>query len=301
MKTQIEGIFNVYKEPGMTSHDVVAAVRRITQVRRVGHGGTLDPFAAGVLPVFVGQATRVIEYLGDERKSYWGDVVLGVSTDTYDVEGSISSIRPVPELSRQDLEDVLARFIGQINQRPPRFSAIKVGGKRLYKYARGGLEVEVPTRTVRIDRILLLDWVSPVLSIRVDCGRGVYIRSLANDIGDSIGCGGYLHSLLRLRSGPFVATDAIGLDSLRDAIELGYWDNVAYPADEVLADWPAVILSQTTTSQIRQGKDWFPRVGRFFAPAGRLRAYTDDGDFAAVLSRIDAEKQWHPEKVFGWN
>lgn len=296
----MQGIFNLYKRVGSTSHDVVAQVRRITRVRRVGHGGTLDPFAAGVLPIFVGPATRVVEYLEDERKVYCAEIVLGVSTDTYDIEGRITDTREVPDLSRDDVEAVAAGFIGRIEQTPPIYSAIKVEGERLYRQARAGKEIQVPARQVDIYRITVLQWRSPVLAIEVECGRGVYIRSLANDIGEKLGSGAYLHSLLRTQSGRFFLEDSLDLEDLQDAVDLGYWDKVAYAPDEVLVSWEAVVLSDKTIIPIKQGRDWSPRTGAIPLSAGRLRAYSVDGEFAAVLSRVGGEDTWHPSKVFDW-
>jgi tRNA pseudouridine55 synthase len=284
----------------MTSHDVVARVRRITNVKRVGHGGTLDPFASGVLPVFVGQATRVIEYVSAERKTYEGTAILGISTDSYDVEGRITSERPVPDFSAEQITQVLAGFTGMIEQTPPKYSAIKVGGERLYKYARAGEEVEIPRRTVCIHSLQLKCFHPPCLKIVAEVSRGTYIRSLVNDIGESLGCGAYLHALVRTKNGPFNIEDSIDLETLQEVVDLGYWDKVAYAADEVLTGLPAVILSTDTIERLQQGKDWTPEDHEAVPAAPLMRAYSEDGTLVAMLSRTTGNT-WHPGKVFNWN
>ena len=198
----MDAFFNVYKPRGPTSHDVVARLRRAERgVRRIGHAGTLDPLAEGVLVVATGKATRLIEYLVDADKLYGAGVHLGVETDTYDAEGRVLAERPVEHLTREAVAGALEPFRGEIEQRPPPFSAVSVGGERLYARARRGEMVQAPLRRVSVTRLDLLDWQPPVAHLEVECSKGTYIRSLAHDLGRALGCGAHLSALVRLRAG----------------------------------------------------------------------------------------------------
>jgi tRNA pseudouridine55 synthase len=199
----------------MTSHDVVRAVRRICHTRKVGHAGTLDPLATGVLPVAVGQGTKILQFLLAENKSYRATFRLGVTTDTLDIEGQILAERPVPPDFEKFLEPVCRTFRGEIDQLPPMFSALKQNGVPLYKLARQGKEVERKSRRVVIDRLEIVSVDGDQVVIDVDCSKGTYIRSLVNDIGEQLGCGACLTALCRTRSGDFSLSECIGLDALR--------------------------------------------------------------------------------------
>lgn len=208
------GFLNVYKPRGVTSHDVVARVRRAIGIRQVGHTGTLDPFAEGVLPICVGKATRLIEYLEDD-KAYEGVVKFGAATTTFDLEGEIvkTSLNRVP---KEQLETALCAFRGKIEQRPPVYSAIKINGKKLYEYARNGEEIEVPMRTVEIFKLELLEFNEEQQQARlyIECSKGTYIRSIANDLGEALGVGGHLVKLIRVKAGEFKINSTIALDGL---------------------------------------------------------------------------------------
>lgn len=208
------GFLNVYKPKGLTSHDVVARLRRITKIKQIGHTGTLDPFAQGVLPICIGKATRLIEYLADD-KAYEGVVQFGASTTTYDIEGEVvnSSEKKVTAV---EVERVLSRFRGEIEQKPPIYSAIKKDGKKLYEYARKGEFIEVPTRKVEINRLDLLDFDEEKQQARlyIECSKGTYIRSIANDIGQELGVYGHLIDLLRVKAGRFILSKTCALDDL---------------------------------------------------------------------------------------
>ena len=212
----LSGILNVDKPPGMTSHDVVDAIRRVSGQRRVGHAGTLDPMATGVLLVCLGQGTRVAEYLMGGRKRYRASVVLGSTTDTYDAEGEVTSSGGLADFQRAEIETALAGFLGPIEQVPPIYSALKQGGEPLHRRARRGEVVEVRPRPVVIDEIRLLDWESPVVIFEVACSPGTYVRSLAHDLGQRLGSGAYLGSLVRLASGRFALEDATSLERLEE-------------------------------------------------------------------------------------
>jgi tRNA pseudouridine55 synthase len=294
MGAGLHGILVINKEPGWTSHDVVAKVRRITGERKAGHTGTLDPAATGVLPVCLGTATKVIEHLQGTSKSYYAEVVLGVETDTDDLEGQILREAPAPDLSAADLDQALAAFRGDIAQTPPRYAAIKVAGRKLYELARAGQTVAVAPRPVRINLLALLGWEPPVARLLVDCGKGTYIRSLARDLGQALGCGAYLHRLVRLRTGPFFLDQALTIAELEAAFDEMPWPELALHPDTALLDWPAIVLDAAGTLAWRQGKDL--RLGRG-ADSERCRAYSTAGDWLG-LGRWDTERgAWRPEKV----
>jgi tRNA pseudouridine55 synthase len=207
------GFINIDKPPGITAHDVVARVRRLAGIKQVGHGGTLDPMATGVLPVAIGKATRLLRFLNSD-KTYLADIRLGLSTTTDDVEGETLAVSDsLPDLP--EIERTLYSFQGELKQKPPIYSAVHVNGKRLYQLAREGKAPDmVPTRDVRIYDIQLLSYQEPVLKARIFCSAGTYIRSIARDLGDSLGCGGCLQGLIREQAGPFVLAQAVTLDEL---------------------------------------------------------------------------------------
>jgi tRNA pseudouridine55 synthase len=263
--------------------------------RRVGHAGTLDPLATGVLPVCLGQGTRITQFLMDARKVYRAEIEFGVVTDTYDATGSITSRGDPSGINREKLLLALNSFCGLISQIPPMYSAVKHRGKPLYELARSGIEVERKSRRVRIYRLELVDWQPPVATIEVECGKGTYIRSLAHDLGQLLGCGANLRSLTRSRYGLFNIEDAVSLPQLEDAFRYGYWQHFFYPIDFVLSHLAAIVVGDTAEKDVRNGR---PLV---FAPTSygdRCRVYTRDGSFLGVL-RFNSEKgQWQPEKVF---
>jgi tRNA pseudouridine55 synthase len=297
--TPLSGILSVDKPPDMTSHDVVDAVRRVAGQRRVGHAGTLDPMATGVLLVCLGQATRVAEYLMAGRKRYRATIILGATTDTYDADGEVVRSGGRTDFSRDEIEAALATFVGSIEQVPPIYSALKRHGQPLHKLARQGKSVELEARRVEIDEIVLLDWTEPALIVEVACSPGTYIRSLAHDLGERLGCGAYLGALVRLSSGHFSLEEAVSLARLEEAFEHGEEEQYLLPLDEALLDWPALIVGAEGARRIGQGQDVPgepPEAGGREPVLGR--AYSLDGEFLAVLA-YDAEAAcWRPKKVF---
>lgn len=292
----LHGILVIDKEPGLTSHDVVARVRRITGERKVGHTGTLDPAATGVLPVCLGAATKVIEYLQNSTKSYYAEVVLGVETDTDDLEGRIVREAPPPDLSVEDLEVTLARFRGSIMQLPPMYAAIKVGGRKLYELARAGETIERAPRALQIDTLALIGWAPPVVRLLVDCSKGTYIRALARDLGQALGCGAYLHRLVRLRTGPFFLDQALTLGQLAEEFTVTPWAELALHPDVALLGWPAIVLDEAGVAAWRNGQ--LVRVGHGHGEHGeRCRAYSTSGDWLGLGSYDAARGAWQPEKV----
>ncbi len=304
----MDGILNINKPWGVTSFSVVALVKRLSGERRVGHAGTLDPTATGVLPVCLGQGTRVIEFLVDATKAYRAEIELGVATDTYDASGKVTQTGDPSGISRERLDLALASFRGLIEQTPPMYSAVKYQGRPLYKLARAGITVARKTRPTKIYRLELMDWQPPVVTIEIVCGKGTYIRSLAHDLGQALGCGANLKDLIRLRCGPFDIADTVSLPQLEDAFHSGYWQRIVYPIDVVLLHWTAVVVSEATGQAIRNGcpvvfensvKEKLGRISLALSSVeNRCRVYTPDGCFLGVL-RFNTEKgQWQPEKIF---
>jgi tRNA pseudouridine55 synthase len=294
----IDGILNVLKPTGKTSFAVVSLVRRWSGERRVGHAGTLDPDATGVLVVCLGQAARIVEYLAGAGKTYQAEIELGVTTDTYDVAGKVVDRCDPSFVTEEQVRQVLGSFHGTVAQLPPMHSAIHYKGKRLYELARRGIEVDRKPRQVEFLRLELLVWQPPVVTVEVDCSGGTYIRSLAQDIGMALGCGAYLKRLVRLKSGPFHIYDAVPLAVLEEAFRGGDWQSYVHPMDEVLLDWPAAILDGESEALVRKGADVELHFAGDAMPMGsHCRAYSADGHFLAVLTKTDAGL-WHPEKVF---
>jgi len=210
----IAGFLVVDKPAGITSHDVVSVLRAVFGIKKIGHTGTLDPFATGVLPMAIGHATRLIQFLDEEVKVYQGTIRLGIKTDTGDLDGEVTEQKPVPPLEPVDLDATLRGFLGVRSQVPPSYSAVKVEGKALYKYAREGKEVKAAARMIRIDKVERLSMTDDTLEIRVQCGPGTYIRTLAEEIGEALGSCGHLVSLRRLRSGPFDLNQPVDFETL---------------------------------------------------------------------------------------
>lgn len=289
------GILIVDKPAGMTSHDVVNAVRRIAGTRRVGHAGTLDPMATGVLLICVGQATRIAEYLTASRKTYLAEVAFGRATITYDAEGDVVAEHPTGHLTAEGLRKALATFVGSILQRAPAFSALKQDGEPLYRRARRGESVEPPVRAVHIYRADLVAWEPPVAAIEVECGPGTYIRSLAHEWGLAVGSGAYLKSLRRVASGRFTIDDAVPLARLQEAAADGDWMRFLIPMDEALLDMRALVLTDEQAQALTHGQPVAAGVG---AEGEMARAYSLAGDFLALVCYNLSQDRWLPVRVF---
>jgi tRNA pseudouridine55 synthase len=273
---------------------VVAFVRTRSGTRRVGHAGTLDPFAEGVLPVCLGKATRVIEYLMDARKCYRAVVRLGVQTDTHDRTGLVVEERDPGFVEREEVKKVLQLFVGKIAQRPPIYSALKRQGVPLYRLARSGIAVETDPREVTVHSLGLTAWQPPLFEIEVECGKGTYVRALVRDIGDALATGASLDTLTRTRVGPFGIEDAVGIDALRDEFASGAWRDRLLGLDEVLLEWPAAILAEDKARKLRNGMSvTFAEVRE---AGDHARAYSPAGNFVAVLRR-ETGGGWRPAKV----
>lgn len=243
-----DGIINVFKPPGMTSHDVVSRIRRIYGTRKAGHSGTLDPDASGVLPVFIGNATRLLEYAATDRKHYRAEGILGIRTDTGDIGGKVLEQKPVPDISAEAFEACLAGFRGTIMQVPPMYSALKVKGKKLYEYARQGIEIERSPRPVVIFRLAPVNFHFPHFTLDVECSKGTYVRTLLEDIGTSLGTCASMEKLVRTRVGKFYAEDSHTLEEIIDNP-----DRVLLPMEIAIAEMTSLHVNELQAFRITSG------------------------------------------------
>ena len=304
----VSGLLNINKPQGITSHDVVNRVRRLSGQRKVGHTGTLDPMATGVLLVCLGQATRLIEYLMAGRKQYRATIRFGITTDTLDAEGKIVAQNDPSVLTESRLREILPTFLGQIEQTPPIFSALKKNGQPLYKHARSGQAVEVGPRPVTIHALTWVTWQPPDLTLDVTCSPGVYIRSLADDIGKAAGPGAHLAGLIRTANGSWSIEQAVSLGQLEQETQADAsgWQKYLYSLDEAIAHLPRVVLDEETVVHVKHGRQIQLNPLKINAAnashttaANLARAYTSTGDFLAILKLTDAEENtWQPKKVF---
>ena len=297
----LDGILVVAKPAGPTSHDVVALVRRLAATKRVGHGGTLDPFAAGVLPVFLGHGTRMVEYHLGDRKAYRATVCFGASSTTDDLEGELTpAVGSAP--TRAEVEAALTGLTGAISQRPPAYSAVKVGGRRAYAMARAGESVELALREVTIHSLDIVSWEDtepdrPIVVLDVTCSAGTYVRALARDLGENLGSAAYLGALTRTASGPFAIDDATPLEEIRAAAAespeglLG----MLLPIDTGLDSFPVVALNPDELAAVAKGQFIRP-TGGLPGPADHYRLVGPDGTLVAIAS--GAAGRLAPDKVF---
>ncbi len=294
------GIIIINKEPGFTSHDVVAKMRGICGQRKIGHTGTLDPAAVGVLPVCLGSATKLCDLLTDKDKEYVAELLLGVETDTQDTTGQVLRERPV-SVTPEQVRQCAVSFTGHIMQVPPMYSALKINGKKLYELAREGREVERSARPVTIHELEVLELRLPVVRFRVVCSKGTYIRTLCADMGEKLGCGGAMQSLRRTRSGSFLLSDAITLGELQGLKDERRLGEVIKPVDSVFAGCPALHVCSEHTKLLDNGNAFLPEhtcEGKVHEPGGWVRVYRQDGSFAGVYAYVPEGKKYKPVKMF---
>jgi tRNA pseudouridine55 synthase len=290
----VSGIFNINKPSGLTSHDVVNRVRQLVGTRKVGHAGTLDPMATGVLLVCVGQATRLIEYIMAGSKTYRATICFGLTTDTYDKDGQVIANADPSALTKETVTQALSKFVGEIDQTPPPFSAIKKEGVPLYKLARKGIMIQARPRRIRIEAINPIQWQLPEVVVDVICQTGTYIRSLAHDAGQMLGVGAYLTGLIRLASGNWSLDNAISLEVLEQAVVENRLQSVLHAQEEAVVDMPGVQLSPAQARAVRFGQSidavstWNTSPVAGFDPSGKL---------VAILSAEQAGFL-KPKKVF---
>ena len=277
-----DGVIVVDKPEGWTSHDAVAKMRRLARTRRIGHLGTLDPGATGVLPLLLGRVTRLAQFYLQSEKVYDARIRFGFATDTYDAAGAPLAERVQPEFSREDLEDALREFRGEIEQAPPPVSAKKVGGVPAYKLARRNVAVELEPVPVSVYELRLEEFEGDEARVFVRCSTGTYVRSLAHDLGQRLGCGAHLKWLRRLRSGEFTIEQARTIAELTELSEQGRMEEAVIPASHLLPQFPSEYVDQVTASFIRQGRDF--RVSPFRVKSGTryVKALSQDGDLVAI-------------------
>ncbi|MGE5252287.1 MAG: tRNA pseudouridine(55) synthase TruB [Bacteroidota bacterium] len=298
IKNAISGVLVVDKPVGMTSHDVVQAIRNGTGLRRAGHTGTLDPRASGVLVILVGPAVRLSEYVSASDKRYQAIIRLGSTTDTFDADGRFTRNDVPVNVTEAEFEAVLKTFIGEIEQTPPPYSAVKVQGRKAYEMARQGEEVDLAPRKIQVHHLEVLEWAPPEVVVDVHCSSGTYVRSLANDLGEKLGTGAYLVGLRRTKSGRFSLRDATPLRKLQEAFHAGNWYQYLIPAAEALADWPAIELGPDEVEEVRHGH----RVKADpEAKPGMVRGVSTQGELVALMDLAtgeDGSPEWQPKKVF---
>lgn len=296
----IHGIINVYKEKGYTSHDVVTRLRKILGQKKIGHTGTLDPDAEGVLPVCLGKATKVCDLLADQDKTYQAILLLGQSTDTQDVSGEVLKSAEVTSSIKEVYEAVQA-FQGEYAQIPPMYSALKVNGKKLYELAREGKTVERKARQVHIHEIKIHEIVLPRVSMTVSCSKGTYIRTLCHDIGEKLGCGGCMEQLLRTQVGPFYIEDSLKLEEIEILQDLNQISEHVQAIDSLFQMYPAVSVKREHLKMLLNGNALYSRqVEKYGIPEreGLVRMYDTDGNFHAIYEYLKKENRFRPVKMF---
>lgn len=303
----MNGVINVYKEAGFTSHDVVAKLRGIVKQKKIGHTGTLDPDAEGVLPVCLGNATKLCGLLTEKEKTYRAVLLLGQTTDTQDTSGRVLTEAPVTATGEQVREAIMS-FLGDYDQIPPMYSALKVNGKKLYELAREGKEVERQARRVRILDMEIHEIRLPEVTFTVTCSSGTYIRTLCQDIGEKLGCGGCMKSLLRTKVDRFELADSHKLSELETMMHEGRIGEVLLPVDDVFAACPAVRIRQESDRLIQNGnpfgKEDIAETTGECPPEGTelerncVRVYNSEGDFRGLYRREQGGRRYKPEKMF---
>ena len=302
----MDGILNLYKEKGFTSHDVVAIVRKVLNTKKVGHTGTLDPDAEGVLPICVGKATKAADYIMADTKCYRAELTFGANTTTQDQTGQITE-RFSFEFDSNKIQETVAAFVGEITQIPPMYSAVKVNGKKLYELAREGKEIERKPRKIQIYSIQILEFLPPdKIRMEVTCSKGTYIRTLCQDIGNKLGWGGYMSSLLRTASGQFRVENSIPLDVLKHAAEQGEVNQYLIPVDQGLGKYPSIQVSQKGSHYLYHGgrvyEPYFSRQDTGISIDDIVRAYDWKGNFIGLYTLLqdaqDNRRYIKPLKLF---
>ena len=297
----INGIVNIYKEKGYTSHDVVAVLRKVVGQKKIGHTGTLDPDATGVLPVCLGRATKVCELLTDHDKTYEALLLLGKTTDTQDISGQVLEERDPDDLTEEEVRSCIESFIGEYDQIPPMYSALKVNGKKLYELAREGKTVERKSRRVQIHGIRILEMNLPHVRMEVDCSKGTYIRTLCHDIGEKLQVGGCMEELERTKVGRFLKEDAVTLDEVRQKMEQGEGAELFTPLDQIFAELPAVTVTDAKAWMSYNGNDLpecFLLEKEEWTDGQEVRVYDSRKNFIGLYQYRASKKLFHIKKMF---
>ncbi len=297
----IHGVINIHKEKGYTSHDVVAKLRGIVGQKKIGHTGTLDPDATGVLPVCLGKATKLCDMLTDKNKTYETVMLLGKATDTQDISGTVLNEAPTDMLDEDTVKTVIQSFIGDYMQVPPMYSALKVNGKKLYELAREGVEVERKARPVTILDIEIKEINLPRVRMEVSCSKGTYIRTLCHDIGEKLGCGACMEELIRTRVSRFKLEDSLTLSQVQELKEAGNLDKILVPIDEMFSNYEAITLKEEFMSFIYNGNTFMPKHVKQYielVDGKMVRVYDDKGNFIAIYKFIKDKYIFKIEKMF---
>ena len=297
----INGIVNIYKEKGYTSHDVVAVLRKVVGQKKIGHTGTLDPDATGVLPVCLGRATKVCELLTDHDKTYEALLLLGKTTDTQDISGEVLEEKDPAHLTEEKVRSCIESFIGEYDQVPPMYSALKVNGKKLYELAREGKTVERKSRKVQIHGIRILEMNLPHVRMEVDCSKGTYIRTLCHDIGEKLQVGGCMEELERTKVGRFLKEDAVTLDEVRQKMERGEGAELFTPLDQIFVELPAVTVTDAKAWMSYNGNDLPERFlleKEEWTDGQEVRVYDSRKNFIGLYQYRAPKKLFHIKKMF---
>lgn len=293
----MDGILIIRKEKGYTSHDVVAKLRGILHMKKIGHTGTLDPEAEGVLPIALGKATRLVELLTEKEKTYEALLHLGIETDTQDMTGTVLKEQEV-SVTEEEVRSVIGSFLGDQIQIPPMYSALKVGGRKLYELARQGKTVEREPRPVHFYEIEILEINLPLVRFSVTCSKGTYIRTLCHDIGSTLGCGGCMEALVRTRSGSFTLKDSVLLSQVQDAAERGTVSELVIGLEEILEEYPRLCCTQMGDRLLMNGNPLTEEMVRHPHREGWVRMCTSQALFAGIYAWDDKKKKYYPIKMF---
>lgn len=294
----MDGVIVIRKEKGFTSHDVVAKLRGILHMKKIGHTGTLDPDAEGVLPVALGKATRLVDMITDKEKTYEAVMRLGVITDTQDMSGTVLSQTTELSVTEEELCIVVSSFVGDYMQVPPMYSALKVNGKKLYELAREGKTVERKPRPVHFYEIEILDISFPLVRFRVTCSKGTYIRTLCHDIGEKLGCGAAMESLLRTKVGRFTLDDAITLAQTEEAVQEGTIESKILGIEEILAEYPRVCCTKEGDRLLANGNPLVQALVDAQEKKGWIRMCSSEGSFSGVYQWDEKRNRYFPVKMF---
>jgi tRNA pseudouridine55 synthase len=302
----IDGIINIYKEQGFTSHDVVAKLRGILGQKKIGHTGTLDPLATGVLPVCLGRGTKLCGMITDKDKIYRGVIHLGVTTSTQDITGEILKEEKV-DVKEETVKRAVLSFVGEYEQLPPMYSAIKVGGRKLYEIAREGREIERQKRKVAVYSIEIEKMDLPYLTIKVHCSKGTYIRTLCHDIGSLLGCGACMESLVRLAAGRFRIEESLTLDEVERLRDQGILEDYILPVDSVFLEYPGVFADEKLSRRLRNGNMFYEddlceeerkKIKNRKTGSKEVRVYDAENNFIGIYSYQEKEHVLRPVKMF---
>ncbi len=299
----MEGILLLHKPKGLTSHDCVFKIRKLLKEKKVGHTGTLDPDVTGVLPICIGRATKLVEYITNDTKTYEGEVTIGFSTTTEDASGEVFETKQVQRtITKQEIENVLESLTGEISQTPPMYSAVKINGKKLYEYARQGIEVERPSRTIQIHEFTLLNskeqYEGETISFRfrVVCSKGTYVRTLAVMVGERLGYPAHMSDLIRTASGSFLLEDCLTFPEIENLVEAGQIEEAMMTLDDALATFPKYIVDEQKEQIVRNGG--FLKIPSSLVHFERIVIYNEKGRALGIYQKHPTkEGLWKPEKV----